>query len=108
VTGSGSSRSIQPSPLASRDLRFHGDNSGGGRNPFSFREFDALPRPVRDTINYATRDLGTRRARMNLFAGRSIAEVCAIERGVALGCSRRDILREYGPHHPFLTEACDA
>lgn len=80
-----------------------GDNHGRGRNPFSWTEFDALPRPVRDTINYTLTGLGTRRARMNLFAGKSVAEVCAIERGVARAVVRRDILEAYGPDHPFVS-----
>lgn len=85
-----------------------GDNHGHGRNLFTWPEFDALPRPVRDTLNYTTIGLGTRRARMNLLAGRPISEVCAIERGVALGISRAAVLAEYGPDHPFLSEACAA
>lgn len=83
--------------------RFEGDNSGLGRNPWRFAEFDALPRPVRDTINYALTDLGSRRARINLMAGKSVAEVCAIERAVARACVRRDILDAYGPEHPFVS-----
>lgn len=83
--------------------RYRGDNSGLGRNPWSFREFDALPRPVRDAINYALSDLGSRRATMNLKTGKTIAEVCAIERAVARGVVRRRILEDYGPDHPFLS-----
>jgi hypothetical protein len=49
--------------------------------------------------------LGSRRATMNLRSGKSIAEVCAIERAVALGAARRDILAAYGPDHPFLSKA---
>jgi hypothetical protein len=88
--------------------RWDGDNGGRGRNIFTWREFDGLPRPVRDVMNYAHGDLGTRRARMNLIAGKSVAEVCAIERAVALGIARAEILRAYGPDHPFLTRACAA
>lgn len=84
--------------------RFRGDNSGFGRNLFTWREFDALPPPVRTTINYALCDLGSRRARMNLMLGKSVAEVCAIERGVAAGIVRREILSAYGPDHPFVSE----
>lgn len=85
--------------------RFDGDNSGQGRNPFRWSEFDALPRQVRDAINYALCDLGSRRARMNLISGKSVAEVCAIERAVAVGVMRREILTDYGPTHPFVSEA---
>lgn len=85
-----------------------GDNHGRGRNIFTWAEFDALPRPVRDVMNYSLIGLGTRRARMNLLAGRSIAEVCAIERGVAVGILRAEILTDYGPDHPFLSKACAA
>lgn len=89
-------------------LRFDGDNSGRGRNPFSWREFDGLPPPVRTAINYAHVDLGSRRARMNLTAGKSIAEVCAIERAVGRACARRDMLEAYGPDHPFVSRAAAA
>lgn len=82
-----------------------GDNHGRGRNPFSWSEFDALPRPVRDTINYVPAGLGSRRARMNLLAGKTVAEVCAIERGVARGVTRADILSAYGPDHPYIQKA---
>lgn len=74
-----------------------------GRNPFSWAEYDALPPPVRRTMMFAQTCLGSRRARMNLAAGRSIAEVCAIERGVARACARRDMLEAYGPDHPFVS-----
>lgn len=82
-----------------------GSNHGRGRNPFTFAEFDALPRPVRDVINTTWVGLGSRRARMNLMAGKSVAEVCAIERAVARGRARREILDAYGPDHPFVREA---
>lgn len=85
--------------------RFQGDNSGLGRNPFRWSEFDGLPRPVRDAINYALTDLGSRRARMNLLAGKSVDEVCAIERAVARACTRREYLDAYGPAHPFVSKA---
>lgn len=85
-----------------------GHNSAVGRNPFTFAEFDALPWPVRDTLNYALVDLGSRRARMNLIQGRSVAVVCAIERGVAAGVTRRHILAAYGPDHPYLSKAARA
>lgn len=85
--------------------RFKGDNSALGRNPFGWSEFDGLPRPVRDAINYALSDLGSRRARMNLLAGKSVEEVCAIERAVGRACARRDYLAAYGPDHPFVSKA---
>lgn len=53
---------------------------------------------------FAWTDLGTRRASVNLRSGKSIAEVCAIERAVAVGVTRRDILAAYGPEHPFLSK----
>lgn len=80
-------------------------NRDRGQNPFQWREYDALPAPVRRTMMFAYVDLGSRRASMNLRAGKSIAEVCAIERAVALGAARRDILAAYGPDHPFLSRA---
>lgn len=83
--------------------RYEGDNSGLGRNRWSWQESAALPRPVRDTLNYALRDLGSRRARMNLMAGKSVAEVCAIERAVAAGITRREILETWGAAHPFVS-----
>lgn len=79
-------------------------NWTGGRNPFTWDEYDALPSPVRRTLMFALTCLGTRRAVMNLRTGKSIAEVCAIERAVARGCERRDILRLYGPDHPFVSD----
>lgn len=85
-----------------------GDNHGLGRNPFTWAEFDALPRPVRTAINDALVGLGCRRARFNLIAGKSVAEVCAIERAVARACARREILEAYGPTHPFVFEASGA
>lgn len=54
---------------------------------------------------FAQVNLGSRRATMNLRSGRSIAEVCAIERAVAIGITRRDILADYGPDHPFLSKS---
>lgn len=87
------------------DLRFRGDNGGRGRNPFSWREFDRLPKPVRTAINYALCDLGSHRAAMNLRIGKSVAQVCAIERGVAAGVMRAEILKAYGPGHPFLSKS---
>lgn len=80
-----------------------GDNHDRGRNPFSWSEFDALPPPVRQTINFALTGLGSRRAAVNLRAGKSIAEVCAIERAVARGVTMRRILDDYGPEHPFVS-----
>ena len=79
-------------------------NWTGGRNPFTWDEYDALPPPVRRTVMFALTSLGTRRAVMNLRSGKSIAEVCAIERGVAAGVVRREILSAYGPDHPFVSE----
>lgn len=73
-----------------------------GRNPFRWSEYDALPPAVRRVMMYAYTTLGTRRAAMNLAAGKSVDEVCAIERGVALGVTRREVRAAYGPAHPFL------
>lgn len=87
---------------------FVGDNHARGRNPFSWAEFDALPAPVRHTINFALTGLGSRRATMNLRGGKSIAEVCAIERAVARGITMRGILDDYGPDHPFVSTRHDA
>lgn len=84
-----------------------GDNHGRGRNPFTWSEFDSLPPPVRHAINFAVAGLGSRRAAVNLRIGRTIAEVCAIERAVARGCVRRQILADYGPEHPFLSTPHD-
>lgn len=83
-------------------------NRGIGRNYQTWCEFDALPPPVRKTLRESLVDLGTRRARMNLIAGKTVAEVCAIERGIALGLARAEILQAYGPDHPFLMRACAA
>ncbi len=82
-----------------------GSNRDRGQNPFAWAEYDALPPPVRRTMMFAHVCLGSRRATMNLRSGKSIAEVCAIERAVALGAARRDILAAYGPDHPFLSKA---
>ncbi|MFC5374748.1 hypothetical protein ACFPIF_19485 [Brevundimonas faecalis] len=82
-----------------------GTNRTGGRNPFAWAEYDGLPPAVRRVIMFAPTSLGSRRARMNLLKGRTVAEVCAIERGVAIGITRRDILEAYGPDHPFLSKA---
>lgn len=81
-----------------------GTNRRRGRNLFLWEEFDALPPPVRHTLNYALCNLGSRRARSNLMLGKSVAEVCAIERGVAAGIERREILSAYGPDHPFVSD----
>lgn len=81
-----------------------GKNSPRGRNPFAWAEYDALPPPVRRVLMFAPACLGSRRARNNLLSGRTVAEVCAIERGVAIGVTRRDILEAYGPDHPFLSK----
>jgi hypothetical protein len=80
-----------------------GTNRAAGRNAWSWAEYDALPPPVRRVIMFACTTLGTRRAALNLKAGRSVAEVCAIERGVDRGITRRDILAAYGPDHPFVS-----
>lgn len=80
-------------------------NRGIGRNRYSFAEFDALPPPVRRTLAQALVCLGTRRARLNLLAGKSVAEVCAIERGIAAGLARREVLEADGPDHPFVSGA---
>lgn len=80
-------------------------NRAIGRNPFTWAEYDALPPPVRRVMMFAPTDLGTRRAVMNLRTGRTVAEVCAIERAVARGVTRREILEAYGPAHPFLSGA---
>lgn len=82
-----------------------GDNSARGRNRFSWREFDALPPAVRRVINYANCALGSHRAAMNLRSGRTVAETCAIERGVDRGLTRHDLLTAYGPDHPFLSKS---
>lgn len=81
-----------------------GSNQFRGRNPFYWAEYDALPPPVRRVLMYAPTNLGSRRALSNLRSGRTMAEVCAIERGVAAGVTRRDILEAYGPDHPYLSK----
>ena len=80
-------------------------NQSRGRNPQSFAEYDALPPRVRRVIMFACTTLGTRRATVNLRSGKSIAEVCATERGVDRGITRRHILSAYGPDHPFLSKS---
>lgn len=82
-----------------------GTNQLRGLNPFAWAEYDALPSPVRRQMMFAHTCLGSRRAAVNLRSGKSIAEVCAIERAVAIGVTRRDILAAYGPDHPFLSKA---
>lgn len=81
-----------------------GYNWARGRNPFTYAEYDRLPPAVRQVLMFAPCCLGTRRARNNLLRGRTVAEVCAIERGVAAGVTRRDILEAYGPDHPYLSK----
>nr|WP_313425368.1 hypothetical protein [Brevundimonas diminuta] len=81
-----------------------GYNWARGRNPFTYAEYDRLPSAVRQVLMFAPCSLGTRRARNNLLRGRTVAEVCAIERGVAAGVTRRDILEAYGPDHPYLSK----
>lgn len=63
------------------------------------------PRAVRRVMMFAPTSLGTHRAWMNLRAGKSIAEVCAIERGVAAGVTRARVLADYGPDHPYLSKS---
>lgn len=81
-----------------------GSNELRGRNPFTWAEYDRLPAAVRRVMMFAPCCLGSRRARNNLLRGRTVAEVCAIERGVAAGVTRRDILEAYGPDHPYLSK----
>ena len=87
------------------DRLIPGSNRLRGKNPFAWAEYDALPSPVRRTMMFAQTCLGSRRATVNLRSGKSIAEVYAIERAVAIGATRRDILAAYGPDHPFLSKA---
>ncbi len=86
------------------DRLIAGTNRMRGKNPWCFEEYDSLPAAVRRAIMYASTSLGSRRARMGLTVGKSIAEVCAIERAVDRACTRRDILAAYGADHPFLTK----
>lgn len=87
------------------DRLIPGTNELRGKNPFRWAEYDALPPAVRRTMMFAQTCLGSRRATVNLRRGLSVAEVCAIERAVAIGVTRRDILAAYGPDHPFLSRA---
>jgi hypothetical protein len=86
------------------DKRVRTNRQLGGRNWFTWGEYDVLPAAVRRVLMFACCDLGSHRAAMNLLAGKSIAEVCAIERGVDLGLTRLDVLDDYGPDHPFLSK----
>lgn len=73
---------------------------GRPRTHFLFEEFDALPRLMRDLINYAPVNVGTGYVVRQLAAGQRLEDVAraAIKRWRRY--SRFDALAHYGPTHP--------
>lgn len=77
-----------------------GNTFSKGSNRWSWPQFDALPRLVRDVINFAPGRLGTQRAYDALMAGAPIEAVARQELTLARRFMADNCLTTYGPDHP--------
>lgn len=77
-----------------------GNQTIAGRNRFRWEEFDALPRVLRDILNFAPVELGSGRAYDALLAGSDLRSVAAQEVRLARDFARQHVLMTYGPTHP--------
>lgn len=77
-----------------------GNQAIAGRNPFSWEEFHALPRQLRDILNYAPVELGSHRAYEALMAGSLLGQVIRQELTLVQHFTGQHVLLSYGPDHP--------
>lgn len=71
-----------------------------GRNRFRWEEFEALPRVLRDILNFAPVPLGSGRAYDALLDGSSLDQVVRQEVALARRFIGQETLMIYGPDHP--------
>ena len=86
-------------------MRVSGGNSDAyrGKNPFRWEQFDALPKLVRDVIDYAPLTLGTERAWLAVMSGARVEDVARREIGVVRRQMPLHTQKDYGPSHPSIS-----